>query len=166
MSLLVSKKHLCVLYEESNYKKAIEILLNFRCECRDEVDSLVAKAVAAGGSTYDEPKISVSCTHIALSTQTVMGSVSSTSATCRHRSDCDTDMQSMRTNYVINVTTTKIFTPVASIPMSVVRHNMYNSINTSVIMFTYENGGRNARFTADFCALKLLTTNSFRLRHT
>ena len=34
--------------------KAVEVLLNLSCESRDEVDSLVAKALAAGGSTYDE----------------------------------------------------------------------------------------------------------------
>ncbi len=36
--------------------KAVEALLNLRCETREEVDSLVAKALAAGGSTYDKPE--------------------------------------------------------------------------------------------------------------
>ena len=36
--------------------KAVEVLLNLHCESRDEVDGLVAKAFAAGGSTYDEPE--------------------------------------------------------------------------------------------------------------
>lgn len=36
--------------------KAIEVLLNLNCESREEVDSLVAKAIAAGGSTYDKPE--------------------------------------------------------------------------------------------------------------
>jgi uncharacterized protein len=36
--------------------KAVEVLLNLSCESRDEVDGLVAKAPAAGGSTYDEPE--------------------------------------------------------------------------------------------------------------
>ena len=36
--------------------KAVEVLLNLRCESREEVDSLVAKALAAGGSTYDKPE--------------------------------------------------------------------------------------------------------------
>ena len=36
--------------------KAVEVLLNLSCESRDEVDSLVAKALAAGGSTYDKPE--------------------------------------------------------------------------------------------------------------
>lgn len=36
--------------------KAVEVLLNLRCESREEVDGLVAKAIAAGGSTYDEPE--------------------------------------------------------------------------------------------------------------
>lgn len=36
--------------------KAIEVLLTLSCESRDQVDDLVAKAVAAGGSTYDKPE--------------------------------------------------------------------------------------------------------------
>ncbi len=36
--------------------KAVEVLINLSCESRDEVDSLVAKALAAGGSTYDKPE--------------------------------------------------------------------------------------------------------------
>jgi len=36
--------------------KAVEMLLNLTCESREEVDSLVAKAIAAGGSTYDKPE--------------------------------------------------------------------------------------------------------------
>ncbi len=36
--------------------KAVEVLLNLRCESRDEVDGLVAKALAAGGTTYDKPE--------------------------------------------------------------------------------------------------------------
>jgi Predicted lactoylglutathione lyase len=36
--------------------KAVEVLLNLQCESRDEVDGLVAKALAAGGSTYDKPE--------------------------------------------------------------------------------------------------------------
>lgn len=34
--------------------QAVEILINLSCESRQEVDDLVAKAVAAGGSTYDK----------------------------------------------------------------------------------------------------------------
>jgi predicted lactoylglutathione lyase len=33
---------------------AVEVLLNLSCESREQVDSLVAKALAAGGSTYDK----------------------------------------------------------------------------------------------------------------
>lgn len=33
---------------------AVEVLLNLHCESREEVDSLVAKALAAGGSSYDQ----------------------------------------------------------------------------------------------------------------
>lgn len=36
--------------------QAVEVLLSLSCETRDEVDSLVAKALAAGGTTYDEPE--------------------------------------------------------------------------------------------------------------
>ena len=36
--------------------KAVEVLLSLSCESREEVDGLVAKAIAAGGSTYDEPE--------------------------------------------------------------------------------------------------------------
>ena len=36
--------------------KAVEVLINLRCESREEVDGLVAKALAAGGSTYDKPE--------------------------------------------------------------------------------------------------------------
>ncbi len=36
--------------------KAVEVLLSLSCESREEVDSLVARAIAAGGSTYDGPE--------------------------------------------------------------------------------------------------------------
>jgi predicted lactoylglutathione lyase len=36
--------------------KAVEALFNLSCESRQEVDGLVAKALAAGGSTYDKPE--------------------------------------------------------------------------------------------------------------
>jgi predicted lactoylglutathione lyase len=35
---------------------AVEVLLNLRCESREHVDDLVARAIEAGGSTYDEPE--------------------------------------------------------------------------------------------------------------
>lgn len=34
--------------------QAVEVLINLSCESRQEVDDLVAKAVAVGGSTYDK----------------------------------------------------------------------------------------------------------------
>lgn len=34
--------------------QAVEVLISLSCESRQEVDDLVAKAVAAGGSTYDK----------------------------------------------------------------------------------------------------------------
>jgi hypothetical protein len=36
--------------------KAVEVLINLSCESREEVDMLVAKALAAGGTTYDKPE--------------------------------------------------------------------------------------------------------------
>ena len=36
--------------------KAVEVLFNLNCESRHEVDSLVAKALSAGASTYDKPE--------------------------------------------------------------------------------------------------------------
>ena len=36
--------------------KAAEVLLTLSCESREQVDGLVAKAIAAGGSTYDKPE--------------------------------------------------------------------------------------------------------------
>ena len=36
--------------------KAVEVLLNLGCESREEVDDLVARAIASGGSTHDEPE--------------------------------------------------------------------------------------------------------------
>jgi len=36
--------------------KAVEALFNLSCESCEEVDNLVAKAIAAGGSTYDQPE--------------------------------------------------------------------------------------------------------------
>jgi uncharacterized protein len=36
--------------------EAVEVLFTLTCESREEVDGLVAKAVAAGGSTYDKPE--------------------------------------------------------------------------------------------------------------
>lgn len=36
--------------------QAVEVLINLCCESREEVDGLVARALAAGGSTYDQPE--------------------------------------------------------------------------------------------------------------
>jgi hypothetical protein len=35
---------------------AVEMLINLKCQNREEVDALVAKALAAGGSSYDQPE--------------------------------------------------------------------------------------------------------------
>jgi predicted lactoylglutathione lyase len=36
--------------------QAVEVLISLRCDTRDCVDELVAKALAAGGTTHDEPE--------------------------------------------------------------------------------------------------------------
>jgi len=36
--------------------KAVEVLICLSCGSREEVDDLVAKALAAGGTTYDKPE--------------------------------------------------------------------------------------------------------------
>jgi uncharacterized protein len=40
----------------SDAKKSTEVLVCLSCSSREEVDELVRKAVAAGGSTYKEPQ--------------------------------------------------------------------------------------------------------------
>lgn len=36
--------------------QAVEVLISLSCESREQVDDLVAKALAAGGTTYDQPE--------------------------------------------------------------------------------------------------------------
>jgi predicted lactoylglutathione lyase len=36
--------------------KAVEVLISLSCESREEVDTLVAKALAAGGTSYEKPE--------------------------------------------------------------------------------------------------------------
>ncbi len=36
--------------------KAVEVLISLSCDSREHVDELVAKALAAGGTTYDKPE--------------------------------------------------------------------------------------------------------------
>lgn len=36
--------------------KAVEVLITLACESREQVDDLVARALAAGGTTYDKPE--------------------------------------------------------------------------------------------------------------
>lgn len=36
--------------------KAVEVLISLACDTRERVDDLVARALAAGGTTYDEPE--------------------------------------------------------------------------------------------------------------
>jgi predicted lactoylglutathione lyase len=36
--------------------KAVEVLISLSCESKQEVDDLVAKALANGGTTYDKPE--------------------------------------------------------------------------------------------------------------
>lgn len=39
-----------------NTKECVEVLISLSCESRQLVDELVAKALAAGASTYDQPE--------------------------------------------------------------------------------------------------------------
>lgn len=36
--------------------KAVEVLISLSCDTRERVDELVARALAAGGTTYDQPE--------------------------------------------------------------------------------------------------------------
>jgi len=36
--------------------QSVEVLISLSCDTRERVDELVAKALAAGGTTYDEPE--------------------------------------------------------------------------------------------------------------
>jgi predicted lactoylglutathione lyase len=36
--------------------QAVEVLISLSCDTRERVDELVAKALAAGGTTYDQPE--------------------------------------------------------------------------------------------------------------
>lgn len=40
--------------EVCDTSKAVEVLISLSCSSREEVDALVAKAIAAGGTTYDK----------------------------------------------------------------------------------------------------------------
>ena len=42
--------------EVCDTSKAVEVLISLSCSSREEVDALVAKALAAGGTTYDKPE--------------------------------------------------------------------------------------------------------------
>ena len=35
---------------------AVEVLISLECDTREQVDALVARALAAGGTTHDEPE--------------------------------------------------------------------------------------------------------------
>lgn len=37
-------------------REEVEVLISLRCDTRERVNELVAKALAAGGSTYDKPE--------------------------------------------------------------------------------------------------------------
>jgi len=37
-------------------RQAVEVLISLTCDSRAEVDALVARALAAGGTTYDKPE--------------------------------------------------------------------------------------------------------------
>lgn len=42
--------------EVCDTNKAVEVLISLTCSSREEVDAIVAKALAAGGTTYDKPE--------------------------------------------------------------------------------------------------------------
>lgn len=42
--------------EVCDTSKAVEVLISLSCSSREEVDSLVAKALSTGGTTYDKPE--------------------------------------------------------------------------------------------------------------
>jgi len=42
--------------EVCDTSKAVEVLISLACDTRERVDDLVARALAAGGTTYDEPE--------------------------------------------------------------------------------------------------------------
>lgn len=42
--------------EVCDTRKAVEVLISLSCSSREEVDALVAKALAAGGTTHDKPE--------------------------------------------------------------------------------------------------------------
>lgn len=42
--------------EVCDTSKAVEVLISLSCSSREEVDALVSKALAAGGTTYDKPE--------------------------------------------------------------------------------------------------------------
>lgn len=42
--------------EVCDTSKAVEVLISLSCSSREEVDALVARALAAGGTTYDKPE--------------------------------------------------------------------------------------------------------------
>lgn len=42
--------------EVCDTSRAVEVLFSLGCDSREEVDGLVAKALAAGGSSHDEPE--------------------------------------------------------------------------------------------------------------
>lgn len=37
-------------------RKAVEVLVSLSCSSREEVDAIVARALAAGGTSYDQPE--------------------------------------------------------------------------------------------------------------
>ena len=42
--------------EVCDTSKAVEVLISLACDSRERVDDLVARALAAGGTTYDQPE--------------------------------------------------------------------------------------------------------------
>lgn len=57
-SMLLTEKYFATFTPKAvaDATKTSEVLLALDCESREQVDELIRKAVAAGGSTYSEPK--------------------------------------------------------------------------------------------------------------
>jgi predicted lactoylglutathione lyase len=49
-------RYLVAINLHDNYVPFVEGLLSLSCKSREEVDGLVAKAIAGGGSTHDKPQ--------------------------------------------------------------------------------------------------------------
>ena len=56
--MLLTHPHFTIFSPQpiSDARQATEVLVCLSCESREEVDSIISKAIAAGGTTYREPQ--------------------------------------------------------------------------------------------------------------